>query len=103
MRGLRRGWGRGLVEPDEDRVAAVARGYALERVPGAAERAILPDAVRFGACYIGAIHLYQALAEGVSGASMDARLERLRNRMAVSDAVASQAAPHLAGGAETVR
>ena len=92
-----------LVEPDEDRVAAVARGYALERVPGAAERAILPDAVRFGACYIGAIHLYQALAEGVSGASMDARLQRLRNRMAVSDAVARQAAPHLAGGAETVR
>ena len=92
-----------LVEPDEDRVAAVARGYALERVPGAAERAILPDAVRFSACYIGAIHLYQALVEGVSGASMDARLERLRNRMAVSDAVASQAAPHLADGAETVR
>ena len=97
------GSGTWLVEPDEDRVAAVARGYALERVPGAAERAILPDAVRFGACYIGAIHLYQALVEGVSGASMDARLERLRNRMAVSDAVASQAAPHLAGGAETVR
>ena len=97
------GSGAWLVEPDEDRVAAVARGYALERVPGAAERAILPDAVRFGACYIGAIHLYQALAEGVSGASMDARLERLRNRMAVSDAVARQAAPHLAGGAETVR
>ena len=92
-----------LVEPDEDRVAAVARGYAQERLPGAAERAILPDAVRFGACYIGAIHLHQALAEGVSGASMDARLELLRNRMAVSDAVASQAAPHLAGGAETVR
>ena len=98
--GRARAW---LVEPAEDRVAAVARGYALERVPGAAERAILPDAVRFGACYIGAIHLYQALAEGVSGASMDARLERLRNRMAVSDAVASQAASHLAGGAETVR
>ena len=92
-----------LVEPDEDRVAAVARGYALERVPGAAERAILPDAVRFGACYIGAIHLYQALAEGVCSASMDARLQRLRNRMAVSDAVARQATPHLAGGAETVR
>ena len=98
--GRARAW---LVEPAEDRVAAVARGYALERMPGAAERAILPDAVRFGACYIGAIHLYQALAEGVSGASMDARLERLRNRMAVSDAVASQAASHLAGGAETVR
>lgn len=92
-----------LVEPDEDRVAAVASGYALQRVPGASERAILPHAVRFGACYIGAIHLYQALAEGVSGTSMDARLERLRNRMAVSDAVARLAAPYLAGGAETVR
>ena len=100
---LRGGLRARLVEPDEDRVAAVARGYAQERLPGAAERAILPDAVRFGACYIGAIHLYQALAEGVSGASMDARLERLRNRMAVSDAVARLAAPHLAGGAETVR
>ncbi len=72
-------------------------------MPGAAERAILPDAVRFGACYIGGIHLYLALAEGVSGTSMDARLDRLRNRMAVSDAVARLAAPHLAGGAETVR
>jgi len=92
-----------LVEPDEDRVAAVARGYALQRVPGASERAVLPDAVRFGACYIGAIHLYQALAEGVSGTSMDARLERLRNRMAVSGAVARLAAPYLAGGTETVR
>ncbi len=92
-----------LVEPDEDRVAAVAHGYALHRVPGASERAILPDAVRFGACFIGAIHLYQALTEGVSGRSMDARLERLRNRMAVSEAVARLAAPHLAGGAETVR
>ena len=92
-----------LVEPDEHRVAAVAGGYALQRVPGASERAVLPDAVRFGACYTGAIHLYQALAEGVSGASMHARLERLRNRMAVSDAVARLAAPYLAGGTETVR
>ena len=92
-----------LVKPDEDRVAAVAGGYALQRAPGASERAVLPDAVRFGACYTGAIHLYQALAEGVSGASMHARLERLRNRMAVSDAVARLAAPYLAGGTETVR
>jgi Ser/Thr protein kinase RdoA (MazF antagonist) len=97
------GPGAWLVEPDEDRVTAVARGYAQERVPGAAERAVLPDAVRFGACYIGAIHLYQVLAEGVSGASMDVRLDRLRNRMEVSNAVARLAAPHLAGGAETVR
>ena len=68
-----------------------------------AERALLPEAVRFASCYTGAIHLYQALAEGLSGASMDARMERLRNRVAVSEAVARLAAPYLAGGAETVR
>lgn len=92
-----------LVEPDEDRVGAVAAGYASERRLGAAERALLPEAVRFGACYVGAIHLYRALAEGVSGTSMDARLERLRNRVEVSEAVARLAAPHLTDGAETVR
>lgn len=94
------GW---LVEPDEDRIAAVAGGYAEQRMLGEAERALLPEAVCFGACYAGAIHLHQALAEGVCGASMEARLERLRNRVAVSEAVARLAAPHLAGGAETVR
>ena len=104
-----------LVEPDEDRIAAVARGYASQRVVGAAERALLPAAVRFGACYVGAVHLHQALAEGVRGAAMEARLQRLRNRVSVSEAVARLAVPHLvgdpelaegadfAGGAETVR
>jgi Ser/Thr protein kinase RdoA (MazF antagonist) len=92
-----------LVEPDEDRVGAVAGGYASQRRLGGAERAVLPEAVRFGACYVGAIHLYRALAEGVTGRSMDARLERLRNRVGVSEAVARLAAPHLTGGAETVR
>jgi hypothetical protein len=89
-----------LVEPDEDRIAAVAQGYASQRVVGAAERALLPAAVRFGACYVGAIHLHQALAEGVRGASMEARLQRLRNRVSVSEAVANLAVPHLAGGTE---
>jgi Ser/Thr protein kinase RdoA (MazF antagonist) len=89
-----------LVEPDEDRIVAVARGYASQRVVGAAERALLPAAVRFGACYVGAIHLHQALAEGVGGASMEARLQRLRNRVSVSGAVARLAVPHLAGGTE---
>jgi Ser/Thr protein kinase RdoA (MazF antagonist) len=92
-----------LVEPDEDRIAAVAQGYVSQREVGAAERALLPAAIRFGACYVGAIHLHQALAEGVRGAAMDVRLERLRNRVSVSEAVARLAAPHLAGGAETVR
>jgi thiamine kinase-like enzyme len=104
-----------LVKPDEDRIAAVARGYASQRVVGPAERALLPAAVRFGACYVGANHLHQALAEGVNGASMEARLRRLRNRVSVSEAVAHLATPYLAdgtevadstdlaGGAETVR
>lgn len=92
-----------LVEPGEERVAAVAGGYARERLLCPAEQALLPEAVRFASCYTGAIHLYQALAEGLSGASMDARTKRLRNRVAVSEAVARLAAPHLAGGAETVR
>jgi Ser/Thr protein kinase RdoA (MazF antagonist) len=92
-----------LVEPDEDRVGAVAAGYASERRLGEAELALLPEAVRFGTCYVGAIHLYRALAEGVSGTSMDARLERLRNRVEVSETVARLAAPHLTDGAETVR
>jgi Phosphotransferase enzyme family len=104
-----------LVEPDEDRIAAVARGYASQHVVGAAERALLPAAVRFGACYVGAVHLHQALAQGLRGAAMEARLERLRNRVSVSEAVARLAVPHLAGdpeladgadfagGAETVR
>ena len=90
----------GLAEPDEDRIAAVARGYASQRVVGAAERALLPAAVRFGACYAGAIHLHQVLAEGVRGASVQARLERLRNRVSVSAAVARLAAPHLASGTD---
>ncbi len=90
------------VEPDGDRVAAVARGYAAQRELGPAEQALLPEAVRFAACYAGAVHLCRALAEGVRGTSMDARLERLRNRVAVSGDVARLAAPHL-GGAETVR
>jgi Ser/Thr protein kinase RdoA (MazF antagonist) len=92
-----------LVEPDEERVGAVADGYASQRRLGSAEAALLPEAVRFGACYVGAIHLYRALAEGVAGTSMDARLERLRNRVDASEAVARLASPHLTGGAETVR
>lgn len=91
------GPGAWLVEPDEDRIAAVAGGYAGERVLCAAERELLPDAVRFGASYVGAIHFEQALAGGVRGASMEARLERLRNRLAVSEDVARLAARHLRG------
>jgi Ser/Thr protein kinase RdoA (MazF antagonist) len=95
-----------LVQPDEDRIAAVAAGYSAWRVLTADERAVLLPAIRFGAAYVGAIHFEQALVEGVRGASMDARLDRLRNRLAVSETVARLAARHLpsnAEDAETVR
>jgi Ser/Thr protein kinase RdoA (MazF antagonist) len=85
----------GHVQPDEDRIAAVAGGYSAHRSLSAGERALLPEAIRFGAAYLGAIHFEQALAGGVRGASMDARLGRLRNRLAVSPVVAEMAARHL--------
>ena len=91
------------VQPDEDRIAAVAAGYAAWRVLSPAERAVLLPAVRFGTAYAGAIHFEQALVDGVRGAAMDARLERLRNRLAVSESVARLAARHLAGNGKPVR
>jgi Ser/Thr protein kinase RdoA (MazF antagonist) len=91
------------VQPDEDRIAAVAAGYAAWRVLSAGERGLLLPTVRFGTAYVGAIHLEQALADGVQGAAMDARLARLRNRLAVSESVARLAAGHLAGNGKPVR
>jgi Ser/Thr protein kinase RdoA (MazF antagonist) len=84
-----------LVHPDEQRIAAVAAGYSAVRILSAAERELLPDAVRFGAAFAGAIHFQAALTGGASGPSMDARLDRLRNRLAVSDTVAELALRHL--------
>jgi Ser/Thr protein kinase RdoA (MazF antagonist) len=91
------------VQPSEERIAALAAGYQSHRVLSAGERALLLPAVRFGAAYVGAIHFEQALADGVRGAAMDARLERLRNRVAVSETVAQLAAGHLAGHGKPVR
>ena len=87
-----------LVQPDEERIAAVASGYSSRRVLTRAERDVLLPAIRFATAYIGAIHLEQALLEGVQGESMDARWARLRNRMEVSGAVARLASLHLPGG-----
>jgi len=91
------------VQPDGGRIAAVAAGYNRWRVLSPAERDLLLPAIRFGAAYTGAIHFEQALADGVHGAAMEMRLERLRNRLAVSDAVAQLAAAHLAAGGKPVR
>jgi Ser/Thr protein kinase RdoA (MazF antagonist) len=84
-----------LIAPDEERIAATAAGYASTRTLSAAEVALLPDAVRLGAAMVGAIHVELALAEGVSGPAMDARLARLENRLAIADEVAALAVPYL--------
>jgi len=83
------------VRPDEDRIAAVVGGYSRWRRLQPAELDLLPEGIRFAAAYIGAIHLERAVVDGVRGTSMDVRLERLRNRLAVSDAVADLARRHL--------
>ena len=83
------------ISPDPGRIAAVLDGYARWRRLDDAERATLADGIRFASAYIGAIHFEQALLGGVAGPAMDARLGRLRNRIAVSEAVADLAARHL--------
>ena len=84
-----------LIAPDEDRIAATASGYASTRTLSAAELALLPYAVRFATTVVGAIHVELALAEGVSGPTMDARLARLENRLEIADEVAALAVPYL--------
>jgi Ser/Thr protein kinase RdoA (MazF antagonist) len=84
-----------LIQPDPGRVAAVLDGYTRWRQVHSAERKILPEGIRFASAYIGAIHFERALIDGVRGPTMDARLARLRNRIAVSQAVADIAARHL--------
>jgi len=82
------------IQPDEDRIAALAAGYSRWRRLPPAEQDMLLEGIRFAAAYVGAIHLEQALVGGVHGRSMDVRLERLRNRLAVSAAVADLARRH---------
>jgi len=85
------------IQPDDQRIAAVAEGYSRRRTLTPAELELLLDGIRFGVALIGAIHFEEALLGGVHGAATDIRLDRLRNRMAVSEAVAERASPHLAG------
>ncbi len=84
-----------LISPAQDRIEAVARGYAAERRLSTAELSLLPDAVRFTAAVDGAIHLELALSDGVAGPVMDARLAGFQRRMGVADEVAALAMPHL--------
>jgi Ser/Thr protein kinase RdoA (MazF antagonist) len=78
-----------LITPSPERIAAVAKGYAGIRVPSAAELALLPAAVAFAAAVIGSVHLELALAGGVVGPVLDARLAWLQNRLAVAGEVAA--------------
>jgi thiamine kinase-like enzyme len=82
------------IQPDEDRIAALAAGYSRWRRLEPAERDMLLEGIRFAAAYVGAIHLEQAFVGDVRGRPMDVRLERLRNRLAVSEAVAGLARRH---------
>jgi Ser/Thr protein kinase RdoA (MazF antagonist) len=83
------------IEPDPGRIGAVLDGYARWRRLDNAERAALAEAIRFGPAYAGAIHFERALIDGAGGAIMNARLARLRNWIAVSQAIADVAARHL--------
>ena len=82
------------IQPDENRIAAIVAGYSRWRRLQPAEKDLLLEGIRFPAAYAGAIHFEQALLGGVRGTSMDVRLERLRNRLAVSDAIADLARRH---------
>jgi Ser/Thr protein kinase RdoA (MazF antagonist) len=82
------------IRPDENRVAAIVAGYSSRRQLQPAEKDLLLEGIRFPAAYVGAIHFEQVLLGGVRGRSMDVRLERLRNRLAVSDAIADLARRH---------
>ena len=82
------------IHPDEKRIAAIAAGYSRWRQLQPAEKDMLLEGIRFPAAYVGAIDLEQALLTGVRGRSMDVKLERLRNRLTVSDAVAAVARRH---------
>ena len=84
-----------LGRADPHRIAALVSGYREARELTAAERGLLPEAIRFGAAFAGAIHFEAALTGGASGPAMDARLARLRNRLAISAEVARLALRHL--------
>jgi len=84
-----------LIAPDEDRIAATASGYASARTLSAGELTLLPDAIKFGTAVAGALHVDLALTQGVSGPTMDARLARLEDRLAIADEVAELAMPYL--------
>ena len=90
--GQARAW---RIEPDPGRIAAVLDGYTRWRRLDDAERSILAEGIRFAAATPA-----RSTSSGLSstrsdGPTMDARLARLDNWIAVSQAVADLAARHL--------
>jgi Ser/Thr protein kinase RdoA (MazF antagonist) len=88
---------RSLITPSPERIAALAAGYASVRRPSAAELDLLPAAAAFAAAVIGSEHLELALAGGVAGAVVEARLAWLQNRLSVAGEVAAIARDSLTG------
>ncbi len=84
-----------LISPDEGRINAIASGYASVRTLSSPERELLPAAATFPAAIVGAIYLEAALIGGARGPSMDARLDRLENRMATAEVIVAAALRYL--------
>jgi Ser/Thr protein kinase RdoA (MazF antagonist) len=80
---------RWLITPSPDRIGALAEGYARIRLPSTAELDLLPAAAAFAAAVVGSVHFELALVHGVAGPTMDARLDRLQNRLGVAGEVAA--------------
>ncbi len=78
-----------LITPSPERIAALAAGYAEVRVPSAAELDLLPAAAAFAAAAIASVQLELALAGGVAGPVLDARLAWLQNRLSVAGEIAA--------------
>ncbi len=79
------------IQASEQHIAALLEGYSKQRALAAIEHELLLDGIRFGIAFIGAIHFEAALIKGVQARSMDVRLARLRNRLEVSQAIATLA------------
>ena len=87
-----------LIQPDEQRIAAVVDGYAKQRRLISTELDALFDGLRFGIVFIGALHFTQALQDEIHPLEwergMKRRLARLQNRWDVSSEIASLARRH---------
>jgi Ser/Thr protein kinase RdoA (MazF antagonist) len=88
---------RWLIKPSPDRIRALAEGYVHIRMPSTTELELLPAAAAFAAAVAGSVHYELALTDGVAGPTMDARLARLENRLAVADEIATLARACLTG------